>query len=207
MSRTKNIRTIKAVCFDLDGVYFTSSSFQRFKKAISNGMDENIVNHVFHQSKEMLSFKMGETTENEYWNFVRKELGISYSNEEIYNLLQNSYETNTQIVEIVRLVKARGYMTCICSNNFETRIRELNKKFDFLGDFDIHVFSYKVGVLKPNKRIFETLIQKTNIEPNQIVYSDNSPEKMSEANELGIHTFVFEDVQGFTKKLEGFGVV
>ena len=98
---------IKAVCFDLDGVYFTPESFQRFKKAISNGVDEDVVNHVLYKSNQMLSFKSGTISENEYWNFVRKELNINFTNEELFNTLQDSYETNTQIVDIVRLVREK----------------------------------------------------------------------------------------------------
>jgi hypothetical protein len=40
---------IKAVCFDLDGVYFTPESFQRFKKNISNGIDEETVNNILYK--------------------------------------------------------------------------------------------------------------------------------------------------------------
>jgi HAD superfamily hydrolase (TIGR01509 family) len=88
-----------------------------------------------------------------------------------------------------------------------TRIRELNKKFDFLKDFDVQVFSYDVGVTKPDKKIFESLVKKSKVDANQIVYSDDSPIKLSGAEELGIHTFVFENVDGFVEKLEEFQVL
>lgn len=198
---------IKAICFDLDGVYFTPESFQKFKRTISNGVDEEIVNNVLYKSNEMLSFKKGLITENEYWNFVRRELKIDLKNEQLFEILKDSYETNLQIVDLVRTVRKKGYKTCICSNNFETRIRELNKKFDFLKDFDVHIFSYKTGVMKPDKGIFEALIRESHVDANQIVYSDDSPEKLLGANELGIHTFVFETVDGFVNQLRDFNVL
>ena len=61
--------------------------------------------------------------------------------------------------------------------------------------------------MKPDKEIFKALIRESNVEPQQIVYSDDSPEKLSGANELGIHTFVFENVDGFIKKLKEFEVL
>lgn len=198
---------IKAVCFDLDGVYFTPESFRKFKNTIGKGIDTEILGYVFHESPEMLNFKRGKISENEYWNFVRKELDINLTNEQIFEILRNSYEVNQEIADIVKQVRAKGFKTCICSNNFETRIRELNNKFDFLNDFDVHVFSYKVGTLKPNKEIFKALIKDSNVEANQIIYSDDSPNKLSGAIELGINTFVFDTVDRFIAKLKEYNVL
>lgn len=198
---------IKAVCFDLDGVYFTPESFQHFKKAISGNVDEDVVNQILYKSPEMLNFKKGLITEDEYWNFVRKSLNISLSNDEISKILRDSYEVNGDIVEIVKMVKAKGFKTCICSNNFDTRIRELNKKFDFLKDFDVQIFSFQVGVMKPDKGIFEALINSSEVLPNEILYSDDSPEKLQGAIDLGINTFVFENVEQFIGKLKEFSVL
>ena len=127
--------TIKSVCFDLDGVYFTPESFQRFKKALSGNNSEDVIEHVFHKSDEILNFKKGLISENEYWDYVRKSLKISMPNEEIFQALRDAYEVNEEIVDLVKKVKEKGLQTCICSNNFETRIRELNSKFDFLKNF------------------------------------------------------------------------
>ena len=198
---------IKAVCFDLDGVYFTPESFQRFKKKLGKGVDGELVNYVLYRSEQMLSFKRGEISENEYWDFVRSKFDISLSNDEIFSILRDSYETNSEVIDIVRSVKEKGYKTCICSNNFETRVRELNEKFDFLKDFDVQVFSFKVGTMKPDKKILEVLVRESGVNPDEIVYSDDSPDKLKGANELGIHTFVFEGIEGFVDRLNEFGVL
>jgi len=100
---------------------------------------------VLYKSEKMLSFKRGEITENEYWDFVRKELNINLSNNELFNILRDSYETNGKIVDIVRLLKKKGYKTCICSNNFETRIRELNKSLIFSKTLMFTFFLIKSG--------------------------------------------------------------
>lgn len=198
---------IKAVCFDLDGVYFTPESFKRFKNVVAKDADKPISDYVFHESKEILQFKKGEISENEYWDFVRLQLEITLSNEEIFKIMRDSYETNPQVVEIVHRVRKNGFKTCVCSNNYVTRIRELNNKFKFLDDFDTQIFAYDVGVLKPDKKIFEALINQSKVKPSEIIYSDDSPDKLKGATELGIHTFVYEDIKSFINKLKSFGVL
>ncbi len=120
--------------------------------------------------------------------------------------MKSSYEINDGVRDYVIKVRNAGYKTYICSNNFETRIRELDNKFDFLSLFDVHVFSYEVGYMKPAKEIFETLVKKSGVRPEEIVYSDDDETKMQGAKELGINTFLYTDFDSFVKHLEVLGV-
>lgn len=193
---------IKAVTFDLDGVFFTAQSFRRFKtKLPKSETEEDKVNWVLYKSPQMLDFKSGKISEENYWEFARKELGITYSNSEIFNLLAESYEIDSQVQDFVRRVRERGLKTCICSNNFETRIRELEKKFNFLSDFDVKIFSYEAEIMKPDVQIFRLLAEKSGVKPSEIVYSDDDQSKLSGALELGIQAFVYEGFDKFSKKV------
>lgn len=198
---------IKAICFDLDGVYFTPESFKRFKQNIPKVVnDSEKIDFILHDSEELLSFKRGELSEEDYWKFAREQLGITVTNEEIFSILQESYEINPDVKNYVGKVKTAGYKTCICSNNFITRVGELDKKFSFLKDFDTAVFSYEVGVLKPDKRIFEALVKKLGVSPSELVYSDDNEEKLKGALALGIRAFVYEGFDNFKERLKAFGV-
>lgn len=199
---------IKAICFDLDGVYFTAESFKRFKANLpKTETDEEKINFVLYKSDEMAKFKKGEISEEDFWDFARRELGIKVDNEEIFECLRDSYVVNPDVKKYVEEIREKGYMSCVCSNNFETRIRELNKKFDFLKDFDFAVFSYEEGVMKPDKKIFESLVAKSGVQANEIVYSDDESSRLQGAIELGIQAFVYENFKQFRKKLSEFGVV
>jgi len=192
---------IKAVCFDLDGIFFTEESFKRFKKRIYD-LTENsdIVNNVFHGNM-MNDFKIGKLSENEYWNYVRKSLNLNLENNDFYILLRDSYEVNEDVVNIVKMLNKLEIQTCICSNNFKTRVRELDKKFDFLKLFKTIIFSYDIGYLKPNTEIFQELIKQSNLNSNEILYSDDNDVKLKGAKELGIVTFVYESMDLFIEEL------
>lgn len=197
---------IKAICFDLDGVYFTPRSFQNFKQKIKGENSDDKVNNTLYKSDEILAFKAGKISENAFWAFVKKELGINITSQEIFNMLRESYEINKDIAQVVKKTREKGYKTAICSNNFETRIRELQLKFQFLDDFDTKVFSYEVGFLKPDKRIFQELVKRSGVKPEEILYSDDCEEKLTGAKEIGIQTFVFRDFDQFMAELKTQGV-
>jgi len=198
---------IKAICFDLDGVYFTPESFKRFKKNLpKEENDPEKVDFVLHDSEELLSFKRGEISEKNYWEFAHSELGIKVSNNEMFKILRDSYEVNSDVRDYVKKVRDAGYKVCICSNNFETRVRELDKRFSFIREFDVVMFSYKVGVTKPDIRIFQELVRKAEVKPNEIVYADDNEDKLEGAKSLGIKTFVYKDFESFKTKLGELGV-
>ena len=81
---------------------------------------------------EMKSFKMGNMSEDEYRERAKWELELSCSHEEIYKILRESYEINEKVEQLAKTLKEKWYKIGVCSNNFPTRIRELNKKFNFL---------------------------------------------------------------------------
>lgn len=120
--------------------------------------------------------------------------------------MRESYEVNPAVEQLAKQLKQNGYQLAICSNNFLTRIRELDRKFSFLSLFDTVILSYEVGVLKPDKKIFEALIEECDCLPEEIIYSDDKAEKLLGAQELGIQTFVFTTFAEFVEDLRNKGV-
>lgn len=199
---------IKAICFDLDGVYFTEKGKKAFHKALvelSNSEDK--VTSALYKSPEMSSFVRGQLSETEFWNYLRSYLGITLSDSKLRNLWVKGYEIDERVKHCVQLAKAKGYLTCICSNNNPARVGALEERFRFLGDFNVVVFSYQVGFTKPSKEIFQALIDKANVAPNELVYADDNPERLEGARDLGINAFVFEGFDQFLVKLQELGVV
>jgi epoxide hydrolase-like predicted phosphatase len=198
---------IKAICFDLDGVFFTKKGMESFVESlISQGATEEAVRYAVFKSNEMNAYKRGEINEAEYVAFLNQYIGLNLKIEQFSQQLVAGYEINQDVVNLINQLRENGYKACICSNNFETRIRELTNKFNFLQYFDTAVFSYKVGILKPNKGIFETLIKQSEVLPEEIAYSDDNEEKLKGALELGINAFLFENFEHFQGELKRLGV-
>lgn len=194
---------IKAITFDLDGVYFTPDSFSNFKKNLPKKIiDPLIVDQVFQHSDENKQFRRGEMDEATFWSYAKNALGVSLTNDEIFKLLADSYQVDPQVVEVVKKVRSLGYKTCICTNNYPTRIRLLDQKFHFLSDFDIHIFSYQVGAIKPDPKIYQALITAANCRPEEIVYSDDRSANVQAALDLGINSFVYQDFPDFLSRLK-----
>ncbi len=198
---------IKAVTFDLDGVYFTSDSYSRFKHALpKNISNDSVVDLVLSSSQQMMAFKKGELSESDYWEYVNRNLGADLDIPRISQLLSDSYRLNDLVVDTVRKVRSLGIKTCICTNNFPTRIDALNSKFGFLSDFDVKVISYQLHSLKPDPLIFETLIKQSRCLPEEIIFADDKLANVAAAKNLGINAFLYQGFDGFVKNLQLSGI-
>jgi HAD superfamily hydrolase (TIGR01509 family) len=198
---------IKAITFDLDGVYFPDGK-KKFLTAIQElGVSEDEAKRVFLKSDEMNNqYKLGKMTDDEYWTWAAKEWKLDMTTQELTQLLVDSYSVDPHVEAVVKSVRANGYKTLICSNNFPARVNGLNERFHFLDNFYAAVFSHEVGAVKPSEAIFNELVSKSGVEASSIVYSDDDAEKLTGATAIGIVAFVYENFDQFTNELQKLGV-
>ncbi len=199
---------IKAITFDLDGVYFPNSCKESFiGKIVEMGVSTEEARRVFFKSDEMNEqYKLGKIGDEEFWNWAAGEWRLHLSPTDLINMLLDCYQPDQQVAETVRQVRAAGYKTLVCSNNFSGRILGLQERFGFLDDFDGTAFSYELGVAKPSREIFQQLIDSAGVNPEEIVYSDDNADRLGGAEELGIRAFVYRDFDQFLSELHGLGV-
>jgi putative hydrolase of the HAD superfamily len=200
---------IKAITFDLDGVYFPNSCKETFMSKIADmGVSPQEVRRVFFQSDEMnLQYKLGKISDEEFWGWAAEEWKLDVSPVDLLTMLLDCYQPDAKVAETVRKVRATGYKTLVCSNNFPGRVKGLQERFGFLNDFDGTAFSYELGVDKPNREIFLALIDAAGVKAEEIVYSDDNADRLGGATELGINTFVYKDFDQFMSELSKLGVI
>lgn len=198
---------IKAITFDLDGVYFPDGKANFIAALQKHGVPEAEAKRVFLKSDEMNNrYKLGKMTDDEFWTWAVKEWGLDATPQELINLLIASYSVDTHVAAVVKSARNHGYKTLICSNNFPARVNGLNERFHFLDNFDVAVFSYQVGAVKPSEAIFTELIKQSGESAASIVFADDDAEKLTGAEALGIQTFLYVNFEHFTNKLEELGI-
>ncbi len=197
---------VKAITFDLDGVYFIKGKSNFLKSIVKLGVKKKDAEKVFFGDEMNKEYKLGKLTDEKFWNWAIKEWGLNISVNEVIDLMIKGYEVNNKVEEVVKKVRKNGYKTLICSNNFPARIKGLQERFKFLNNFDIAVYSYEVGISKPDKRIFQELVNRSGVNPQEIVFADDDIKKISGAKEIGIQAFLYEGFDKFVEKLKELGV-
>lgn len=198
---------IKAITFDLDGVYFVNGKSNFIANIVNFGVSEDEAKRVFLKSDEMNhQYKEGKMTDEEFWTWANNEWKLNKTPNELMDLLISGYEVDQNVVETVKKVRSNGYKTLICTNNFPARINGLQNRFKFLDDFDGKAISYEMGSSKPDSKIYQKLIEVSGVNANEIVYADDNNDNISEAQKLGINAFFYENFDGFIEELRKLGV-
>lgn len=193
---------IKYVCFDLDGVLFAPTCFKYFKAKVSELTKKpEIIDEVFHGDK-MDDFKRGIISELVFWAYADTELGLNLGINGYYGLLKNCYVLQPEILAFVQELKSKGKRISICTNNFPTRIRAAHDATGFLDLIDTAILSYEVGSLKPDKLIYQALIDRSGCEPSEIFYSDDNEDKLKGAIDLGIQCVATTSISSLIEQIK-----
>jgi 2-haloacid dehalogenase len=81
------------------------------------------------------------------------------------------------------------------------------QRFGFLEWFEGIVISGDVGVNKPDRRIFDYLIEQFAIEPQEALFIDDSSANVDAAKALGFHAIQFTDATTLRRKLVRLGLL
>lgn len=96
-------------------------------------------------------------------------------------------------VPLIQSLKEAGYKLYYLSNWNKTgfELCEKNGSFPFKKYFDGGIVSYEVGLLKPDNKIYELLIEKYHINPKTAMFFDDKKENIAAANKVGLNTTLF----------------
>lgn len=102
-------------------------------------------------------------------------------------------------------LKSRGYKVYILSNWSEpTYYACLDNELNFLPLVDGAVFSFQEHVIKPDKRIFEILCQRYNINPGEAVFLDDNEANVISSREFELNTIHFKSYEQGKAELEKY---
>lgn len=197
---------IKAITFDLDGVYFPDGKANFMRSLETHGVSEVEAKRVFMDSEEMRCYKLGDMSDDKFWAWAAEQWQVNLSPHELIALLIASYDIDQRVAETVRTVRRNGYKTLICSSNFPARINGLQARFHFLDAFDEVVLTYEVGAPKPSPEIFAELVRRAGVAASEIAFADDRDQIVFAAAQAGITAFAYKNFDGFIARLKELGV-
>ena len=187
-------KKIRNIVFDLGGVLVDLD----FKAAI-NGLQQagfaNVKEQLlaFDRGGIFQKFEVGEITADEFRAAIRENSTVTLTDEEVDALW------NLMLLEIPReklelILELRGkYMVYLLSNTNSIHWDYVCKNaFNYRGFrvedyFEETFLSYKMHLAKPNKAIFEKVLNDANLVAEETLFIDDSEANCKAAQEVGIH--------------------
>lgn len=202
---------IRAVVFDFGGV-FTSSPFEAFNRyERDRGLPENLIRRI----------NSANHLENAWARFERAELdldgfdaafaaearvfGFDLPGRDVIPLL--SGDVRPEMVEALRRIRTRFKTGCITNNVPSMQAigadrpdnlyrREIVEMFDHL------IESSKVGLRKPDPRIYRMMCEALGVAPEECIYLDDLGGNLKPARAMGMITIKVENGPQAISELE-----
>lgn len=194
---------IKVIIFDLGGVVFENGT-RKIKEFLKREyhLTEDILNIMFYGHETYL-FRTGQLSPNEFWSFidsiaVQEKLEIRKN--EIRSLWYNFFTPREGIFTLLELLH-NNYELGIISGNIKERISFLDEKYNFRKYFDWEVYSFDVGVNKPDPKIYQEALMKTKELSSKCLYIDDKDIFIEPAKKLGMHTILFKNYEVLLKDM------
>ena len=94
----------------------------------------------------------------------------------------------------------KDYILALLSNTDELHIEYIRDEYQFFHHFDHLIFSYEVGLAKPDEAIFRIALGRCDSMPSECVYVDDLRENVQAAAGLGMKGIHFQGYERFVQE-------
>ena len=192
---------IEAVIWDFGGV-FTSSPFEAFARyERERGLPENLIrqiNGTNHLENAWARFERAETDLDAFdreFAAEAKALGYDVPGRDIIPLLAGDFRP--EMIEALRRIKTRFKTGCITNNVPSMQAAGAGTpanlyKSEIMELFDHLIESSKIGLRKPDPRIYGLMCEELGVESAACVYLDDLGVNCKPARAMGMTTIKVE---------------
>ncbi|MCA1527447.1 HAD-IA family hydrolase [Bradyrhizobium yuanmingense] len=187
---------IEAVIFDFGGV-LTSSPFEAFTRfETERGLPADIIrrtNAANHLENAWAKFERAEVDIETFDALFAAEsltLGAEVRGRDVLPLLQG--DLRPEMVEALKRIKAQFKTGCITNNLPANAIGSMTGRSLYIAEvmvlFDHVIESAKIGLRKPDPRIYQMMVETLKVDPSNCVYLDDLGVNLKPARQMGMTT-------------------
>lgn len=139
--------------------------------------------------KNMLDLKISYARFIPIWNEI---FFLSAKNRSVYSLANNL---------------RNNYRIAVLSNINILHYDYIKEHYPVLNIFNEVFASCKMGLIKPDPRIYKQVLQALDVKPEEVFYTDDREELVKSAAALNINSFIFTDFKRLKSDLINLGVI
>jgi len=189
---------IEAVIWDFGGV-FTASPFEAFERyEREKGIPVGVIRKINSTNHENNAWAMFERSDIDFAGFDAAyaaealALGFQIPGRDVVALLAGEFRP--EMIEALRRIKTQFKTGCITNNmpadaaGGGTAAHRSIYAREIMKMFDVVIESSKIGIRKPDPRIYQMMCEKLGVKPDACVYLDDLGGNLKPARAMGMTT-------------------
>jgi len=204
---------IKLIVFDLWKTLVYSDIPHRKTVKIQEETGSKIPNKRFIKIfEDSIQTKVWDSREDVYRNLC-KNSDIEPSEKNVKKISEIMKDSEEKIkpyphsIQMLKALKKRGYKIGLLTNSSCFDIESLKKKTNLLDYIDYPVFSFDLGMIKPDVRMFQEVLKKADCKPEEaIMIGDKMDDDFFSAKSIGMNAVLFRSYEQLKKDLARFSI-
>lgn len=189
---------IKAIIFDYYGV-LTTDQYLTWLKHNPSVMEENATEiEALSKSQDV------GMAADEFFKRLGQIAGLAAS--EVRDDFGERNIMHLGVLELIRQLKLEGFKTAILSNSSLALYDEVEAK-NLSGLFNEVLCSEDAGVVKPERQIFEIMLDRLKVAAEESVFVDDRAYNVHGAEALGIKGILYTDLANLRVELARLGII
>ncbi|SHI97193.1 putative hydrolase of the HAD superfamily [Mesonia phycicola] len=181
---------IKTLLFDFGDVFINLDKAATFRELKKLGL-EDFSSGMMEQNQ---LYEMGKISSEEFVNFYISKIPESNSKKLIIAWNSILLDFPQHRLEFLQQLKEENkYQLILLSNTNDLHISWIKENVSFFTEFkscfDAFYLSHEINFRKPNADIYEFVLEKHQLQPNEVLFIDDTQENTEAAKSLGIHTW------------------
>jgi len=199
--------TIRTCFFDMGNVlvHFSHDLMCRNIGRLCGWDDQQARDFLFAEGRQW-RMERGEMAEEQFHAELSEASGRLFGLNELRTAAADIFTLNEGIVPILHDLKASGIRLVLLSNTSVTHLRFIEEKFQVLQLLDDRVTSFETGAMKPDDRIFQAALGKSECPPDECFYTDDILAYVDKGAALGIHSHQFTTNESLKTALKSLGL-
>jgi epoxide hydrolase-like predicted phosphatase len=190
---------MKVVLFDIGGVILrTDNPGPRSRLARRYGLDREGIDRLVFANPAAQAAEVGQADEAAVWAHVRETLGLSESEMDSFRSeFWAGDGVDLSLLELMRLLRSH-LQVGLLTNSWLTEPLDLFRTRFAVPEDDLRevvdgvISSARLGVQKPDRRIFDVALERFGVTPGEAVFIDDFARNVEAARALGIRAILFE---------------
>ena len=197
---------IEAILFDLGKVLLDFDLDPVLGKFISSCREPEQFRRVFFDSELAYRYECGGITTAEFHDHLCRFGGLQMDVSAFRSAWTSMFHPNLLLPEDLLTGLRRRYPLILVSNTNEAHAAYIADRYPLFGYFEHKVFSFEVGAMKPDARIYRRAIELSGKAAQSLFFVDDREENVLGARALGIHAHQFSSEASLIEALHAAGV-
>lgn len=153
-----------------------------------------------------LDWQEGRISPRDWHLHLTKRLGGSLTFEQFSEVWNRALDLNPIQSESFLENLSKNYRLALLSNTDPIHMSHEEERFPFFRLFPIRIYSYRVGVSKPDPLIYREALQACKVRADEAVYIDDVAAYAEAAQRLGMTGIVFQSPEQLQSDLRKLGI-